>query len=263
MWYNSSFQTICMSILDISSACLRLAVDSSSFWLWSLWWTMSESFHSQLLSWIKLFLASLDLHEVLRCLLSVFWWSFSDCLCLVWCIHHVLVSRSFYTLCALSLQFSLFMSETFLKLFKLLNSSREVRCLRFQACEATLLDLVALSTCLRFSERSDRSISFVSFSSFFFSLFSLESHLLLLHRLMMMFWMWNAYFPVFIVVYWEVEWMSSTSVHSSQWMHLNFQSFFLKHFKDIESTLKSLLFMNDLCSSFSLTLMSVLVDQWC
>ncbi len=55
----------------------------------------------------------------------------------------------------------------------------------------------------------------------------------------------------------------NTSVHSLQWMHLDFQSFFLRHFEDIESALKSLLFMNDLCSSLSLTSMSVLIDRWC
>ncbi len=112
----------------------------------------------------------------MHCSLSVFWWSSSDCLCSVWCIHHVLILRSFYALRDLSLQFSSLMSETFLKLLKLLNSSHEVQCLRFQACEATLLDFVASSTCLRFLKRSDQSISFVSFLSFFSSLFSLKSH---------------------------------------------------------------------------------------
>jgi len=68
------------------------------------------------------------------------------------------------------------MFETFLELLERSNSSREVQCLRFQACEATLLDLVTSSTRLRFLERSDQSISFVSFSSLFSSLFSLESH---------------------------------------------------------------------------------------
>ncbi len=88
----------------------------------------------------------------------------------------MLISRSFYTLHALSLQFSSLMFKTFLKLLKLLNSSCEVQCLYFQVCKATLLDFVASSTCLQFLERSDQSISFVSFSSFFSSLFSLESY---------------------------------------------------------------------------------------
>ncbi len=204
----------------MSSACLHLAVDSSLFWSRSLWWAMSESFHFQLSSWVKLFLASLDLYEVSRCSLSVFWWSSSNCLCSVWFVNHVLISRSFYALYALSLRFSSFMFETFLKLLKLLNSSREVQCLRFQACKATLLDLVASLTCLQFLERSDQLISFVSLLSFFSSLFSLESHvsckamtdhlwiaalslllLLLLYWLMMIFQMWNVYFLMFVVVY--------------------------------------------------------------
>jgi len=86
----------------------------------------------------------------------------------------VLVSRSFYALRALSLRFSSLMSETFLELLELSSSSREVQCLRFQACEATLLDFIASSTRLRFLERSDQLISFVSLSSLFSSLFSLE-----------------------------------------------------------------------------------------
>jgi len=132
----------------------------------------------------------------------------------------VLVSRSFYALHALSLQFSSLMSESFLELLELLSSSREVQCLRFQACEATLLNFVASSTCLQFLEKSDWSISFVSLSSLFSFLFSLESCvsceamtdylwitasqlllLLLLHWLMMIFWIWNAYFLMFVVVY--------------------------------------------------------------
>jgi len=60
----------------------------------------------------------------------------------------VLVSRSFYTLHALSLQFSSLMFETFLELLELSNSSCEVQCLRFQACEATLLNLITLSSSL-------------------------------------------------------------------------------------------------------------------
>jgi len=87
----------------------------------------------------------------------------------------MLVSRSFYTLRALSLRFSSFMSETFLKLLELSNSSREVQCLYFQACEVTLLDIVASLTCLQFLERSDQLISFVFLSSLFSSLFSLKS----------------------------------------------------------------------------------------
>ena len=87
----------------------------------------------------------------------------------------MLVSRSFYALHALSLQFSSLMSESFLELLKLSSSSREVQCLCFQACKATLLDFVASLTRLRFLERSDQSISFVSFSSLFFLLFSLKS----------------------------------------------------------------------------------------
>ncbi len=176
MWYDSSFQTICISILDMSSACLHLVVNSSSFQSQSLWWVMSESSHFQLSSWVKLFLASLNLYKVLCCSLSIFWWSSSDYLCSVWCVHHVLVLQSFYTLHALSLRFSSLMFESFLELLKLLNSLREVQCFRFQACKATLLDLVTSSICLQFLERSDQSISFVSFSSLFSLLFSLESH---------------------------------------------------------------------------------------
>ncbi len=163
-----------MNILDMNSVCLRLVVDSSSFWLQSLWWVMSESSHSRLSSWVKLFSVSLDLHEVLCCSLLVFWWSFSDCLCSVWCVHHVLVSRNFYTLHALSLRFSSLMFETFLKLLKLLNSSCEVQCLRFQVCKATLLNFVASSTRLRFLKKSDQSISSVFLSSLFSSLSSLK-----------------------------------------------------------------------------------------
>ncbi len=155
--------------------CLHLVVDSSSFWSWSLWWVMNESFHFQLSSWIKLFSASLNLHEVLRCSLSIFWWSSSDCLCSVWCVHHMLVLRSFYALHALSLQFSSLMFETFLKLLELSNSSCKVWYLCFQACEATLLNLITSSTHLQFLKESDWSISFIFLSFFFSSLFSLES----------------------------------------------------------------------------------------
>ncbi len=165
-----------MSILDINSACLHLIVDSSLFWSWSLWWTMSESSHFQLFSWVKLFSASLNLYEVLRCFLSIFWWLSSDCLCSMWCIHHVLVLWSFYALHALSLQFSSLMSETFLELLEFSSSSREVQYLCFQACKATLLNLIASSTRLQFLKRFDQLISFVSFSSLFSSLFSLEFH---------------------------------------------------------------------------------------
>ncbi len=151
----------------MSSAYLCLIINLSSFWSWSLQWAMSESSHSQLFSWVKLFSTSLDLHKVLRCSLLIFWWSFSDCLCSIWCVHHVLVSWSFYTLHALSLQFSSLMSETFLKLLELSSSSCEVQCLHFQACKATLLNFVTSSTCLQFLERSDQLISFVSLSSLF------------------------------------------------------------------------------------------------
>ncbi len=206
MWYNSFFQTICMNILDMNSACLHLVVDSSSFWLQSLWWVISEFSHSWLSSWIKLFSAFLNFHKILCCFLSIFWWLFSDCLCSMWCIHHVLISWSFYILHALSLQFSSLMFETFLKLFEFLNSLCEVQCFRFQACKVTLLDFVVSSICLQFLERSNQLISFVSFSSFFSLLFSLKSYvsckaminylwivafslllLLLLHWFMMMF----------------------------------------------------------------------------
>ena len=131
MWYDSFFQTICMSILDMNSACLHLVVDSSSFRSRFLQWAISESSHFQLSFWVKLFSASLNLHEVLHCSLLVFWWLSSDCLCSIWCVHHVLVSRSFYTLRALSLWFSSLMFESFLKLLKLLNSSHEMQCLHF------------------------------------------------------------------------------------------------------------------------------------
>ncbi len=195
---------------------------------------MSESFHFQLSSWVKLFLTSLNLHEVLHCLSSIFWWSSSDCLCSVWCIYHVSMSWSFNALHALSLQFSSLISKTFSELLKLLSLLRAVQHLRFQACKSTWLNLVTSLTHFWFFERSDWLTSFVSLSSLFFSLFLLELcifckamidylwvialsllFLLLLHWLMMMFWMWNAYSFTLVAVYWEVEEMSSTSVHSS------------------------------------------------
>ncbi len=87
----------------MSLACLRLVVNSLSFQSWSLRWAMSESFHSQLSSWVKLFSASLDLHEVLRCSLSIFWWSFSDCLCSV-C--RLIIKSSFHTYILTQLDYS-------------------------------------------------------------------------------------------------------------------------------------------------------------
>ncbi len=167
---------------------------------------MSESSHFQLFSWVKLFSTSLNLHKVLHCLSSIFWWSSSDYLCSVWCVHYVSVLRSFNALHALSLQFSSFISETFSELFKLLSLLRAMQHLRFQAYELTWLNLVASLTCFRFSKNSDQLTFFVSFSSLFFLLFSLELHvsceatiyclwiiassllfLLLLHQFMMMF----------------------------------------------------------------------------
>ena len=135
---------------------------------------MSESFHSKLSSWVKLFSASLNLREVLHCLLSIFWWSSSDYLCSMWCVYHVSVSRSFNALHALNLQFSSFISETFSELLKLLSLLRAMQRLCFRACKLIWLNFVALSTCFQFFERSDQLTSFVSLSSLFFSLFLLE-----------------------------------------------------------------------------------------
>ncbi len=131
MQYDSSFQTTCMSILDTSLTCLCSIVYSLLFWLQSLRWAMSEFSHFQLSSWIKLFLASLDLHEVLHCLSSIFWWLSLDCLCSVWCVYHVSILQSFDALHALSLQFSSFISETFSELLKLLSLLHTVQYFRF------------------------------------------------------------------------------------------------------------------------------------
>ncbi len=137
---------------------------------------MSELSHFQLFFWIKSFLTSLNLHEIFHCLLLIFWWLSSDCLYLMWCIHYVLILQSFYILHALSLQFSLLMFETFLKLLESLNLSYKVQCLCFSACKATWLNFIASSTCLQFLEKSDWLTSFVSFSFHFFSLFSSKSY---------------------------------------------------------------------------------------
>ncbi len=177
---------------------------------------------TQCTSWcdVCLHIWSSTLHEVSRCFLSIFWWLSFDYLCSMWCVHHVLVSRSFYALHALSLQFSSLMFETFLKLLKLLNSSCEVQYLHFQAYKATLLNFVASLIHLWFLERFDQLISFISFSFHFFSLFSLKSYIFckvitdyfwvaasllllffLLRQLMMMFQIWNMYFLMFVIIY--------------------------------------------------------------
>jgi len=97
---------------------------------------------------------------------------FSDCLYLMWCVHHMLISWSFYALHALSLWFFSLMFETFLELLKLLNLLHEVQYLRFSVCEVTWLNLDVLSTCLRFLERSDwLTFFYISFIFFLFIIF--------------------------------------------------------------------------------------------
>jgi len=71
-WCNRSFQTVHINIFDMSLTCFRSLVDSSLLRSRSLWWATSKFSHFQLLSWVRLFLESLDFHEVLHYLLSVF-----------------------------------------------------------------------------------------------------------------------------------------------------------------------------------------------
>ncbi len=81
--------------------------------------------------------------------------------------------------------------------FKVLNSLREVWCLRFQACKETWLDFFELLTCLWFFEESVQWISFVS-SLFSFFLLSLSWSIIFCK--VMIIYLWNVTFSLLLLL---------------------------------------------------------------
>ena len=162
-----------------------------------------------------------------------------------------------------------------------LNWLREERCLCYSACKETWSDFIDSLTRLLFFKKSAWWSSSAS-SLFLLYLLSLSwLHvsckattislwdvallliiLLLSCLLMTWFSMRNAYFSAFVTACLAVELMSSVSVHSSWWMRSeSCDVFLLNRVKDNASALMLFLFTSNLCSSLSLTLMSLLVDQ--
>jgi len=170
--------------------------------------------------------------------------------------------------------------ESFSDLLKHLSWLREEKCLCYSACKKTWSNFINLLTCLLFFEESawwSSSASFlfllcllslswfhVSCKVMMISFWNVVSSLiiLLLSRLLMTwFSMRNAYFSAFVTAYLAVELMSSVSVCSSWWMHSeSCDVFLLSQVENDASASMLFLFMNNLCLSLSLTLMSLLVD---
>ncbi len=186
----------------------------------------------------------------------------------------------FIAIYALSSQFLLLILEFFSDLLKCLSWLREERCLCYSACKETWSDFVDLLTCLLFSEESAWWSSSAS-SLFLLCLLSLSwlyifckvmiislwnvtfllIILLLSCLLMTWFSMRNAYFSAFVTACLAVELMSSVFVYSSWWMHSELYDVFLLNWvEDNTSASMLFLFTSNLCSSFSLTLMSLLVN---
>ncbi len=187
----------------------------------------------------------------------------------------------FIAICMSSLQFLLLILESFSDLLMHLNWLREEKYLRYSACKETQSDFINSLTHLLFFKEFVQWSSSAS-SLFLLCLLSLSwlhvfckvtttlfwdvafSLIILLLSCLLMTWfsMRNAYFSVFVTACLTVELMSSVSVYSSQWMHSELRDVFLLiQVKDNASASLLLLFMNDLCSSLSLTLMSILKDQ--
>ncbi len=187
----------------------------------------------------------------------------------------------FIMICTSSLQFLLLILKSFSDLLMHLSWLHEERCLRCSACKETWSDFIDLLTCLLFSEESAWWFSSASFlfllcllslswlyifckaiTTFLWNIAFSLIILLLSHLLMTWFLMRNAYFSAFVTACLAVELISSVSVHSSWWMHSeSYDVFLLIQVEDDASASLLLLFMNDLCSSLSLTLMFVLEDQ--
>jgi len=189
--------------------------------------------------------------------------------------------RRFIVICALSLQFLLLILESFSDLLVHLSWLHEERCLCYSACKETWSDFIDSLTRLLFSEKSAQWSSSAS-SLFLLCLLSLSwlcvsceatmiflwnvtfslIILLLLHLFMTWFLMRNAYFSAFVTACLVVELMSSVSAHSLQWMHSELCNvFLLNQVENDASALMLFLFTSNLCSSLSLMLMSLLVDQ--
>ncbi len=155
------------------------------------------------------------------------------------------------------------------------------RCFRYSACKETWSDFIDSLTCLLFFEEfawwssSASSLLLLYLLSLSWLCISYEATMILLwdvvlsliilllsHLFMIWFSMKNVYFSAFVTACLAVKLMSSISVHSSWWMHLkSCDVFLLIWVKDNTSASVLFLFISDLCSSFSLTLISLLVNQ--
>ncbi len=170
--------------------------------------------------------------------------------------------------------------KSFSDLLMHLSWLHEERCLCYSACKKTQSDFVNSLIHLLFFEESAWWFSSASFL-LLLCLLSLSwlyvscevsmillwdvvlSLIILLLSCLFMTWflMRNAYFSAFVTACLAVELMSSVSIHSSWWMHLESHDVFLLIWVENDALASVLfLFMNDLCSSFSLTLMSLLVN---
>ncbi len=187
----------------------------------------------------------------------------------------------FIAICTSSSQFLLLILESFSDLLMHLNWLHEERCLCYSACKETWSDFVDSLTHLLFSEEfvqwSSSASSLFLLCLLFLSWFHISckvtmtllwditfSLIILLLSCLLMTWfsMRNVYFSAFVTACLAVKLMSSVSVYSSRWMHSELHDVFLLiQVEDDASVSLLLLFMNDLCSFLSLTLMSVLEDQ--
>ncbi len=171
--------------------------------------------------------------------------------------------------------------KSFSDLLVHLSWLHEERCLHYSACKETWSDFVDLLTHLSFSEESAWWSSSAS-SLFLLCLLFLSwlcisckvmmillwnitfSLIILLLSCLLMTWfsMRDTYFFAFVTVCLAVELMFSISAHSSWWMHSElYDVFLLNRVEDDASASMLFLFMSNLCSSLSLMLMSLLVNQ--
>jgi len=170
--------------------------------------------------------------------------------------------------------------KSFSDLLMHLSWLHEERCLCYSAYKETWSDLVDSLTHLLFSEKSAQQSSSASFL-FLLCLLSLSwfhifckammislwditfSLIILLLSCLLMTWfsMRNAYFSAFVTACLTVELMFSVSACSSQWTRSELcDVFLLNRVEDDASASMLFLFTSNLCSSFSLMLMSLLVD---
>ncbi len=243
----------------------------SDKWIFSLFAT----FLSQTI--LRIFKFSWSLMLFFINLLMTFFWLLMLIVVYISCVSIAKIHHDMH----IKFAFFLLILKSFSDLLMHLSWLREERCFRYSACKETWSDFVDSLTHLLFSEESAWWFSSASFL-LLLCLLSLSwlyvsckatmillwnvvfSLIILLLSCLLITWfsMRNAYFSAFVTACLAVELMSSVSICSSWWMHLELHDVFLLiQVKDNASASMLFLFMSDFCSSFSLTLMSLLVNQ--